>query len=100
MSEQCHTGESCGTTAKTTEKDCCNMPERLLTLADDAWYELLKEKMKAEIQKSCGDNMDKIAKLVTETNCAKWSHMVTGKVKCDEYKQQLKDIMVAYSTKS
>jgi hypothetical protein len=38
----------------------------------------LKEKIKAEIGQSCGDEMDKLAKLVAETNKAKWAHNYQG----------------------
>lgn len=89
MSEQCQTDTTCTTKAAHSDS-CCDMPEKLLALADEAWHELLKEKIKAEITKSCGDSMDRLAKLVTETNKAKWAHTIQGKVKCDEYKNKLK----------
>lgn len=88
MTDQCQ--ETTCATKPATKDSCCDMPERLLALADEAWHELLKEKIKAEISKSCGDSMEKLAKLVTETNKAKWAHTIQGKVKCDEYKDKLK----------
>lgn len=91
MTEQCQPGSTCATKAATGECNC-DMPEKLLALADEAWNELLKEKIKAEITKSCGDSMDKLAKLVAETNKAKWAHTIKGKVKCHEYKDKLKAI--------
>lgn len=95
MSEQCCSTENCTcTTTPKTESDCgCNMHEKLLTLADDAWMELLKEKIKANIEKSNGPHMDKIAKLVADTNCARWGHMIQAKVKCNEYQENLKALM-------
>lgn len=92
MSEERCTTESCVTTQK-TDGDCCNFHETLLALADDAWMELLKEKIKIEIEKSGGQHMDKIAKLVADANCAKWGNMIHAKVKCDEYKENLKALM-------
>lgn len=90
MSDQCHTETPCMT--KAASSDCgCDMPEKLLALADEAWHELLKEKIKAEIAKSCPDSMDKLARLVAETNKAKWAHTMKGKLKCDEYKNKLKE---------
>ncbi len=97
MSEQCCSTESCATTQK-SDSDCgcgCDMHEKLLLLADDAWMELLKEKIKAEIDKSNGQHMDKIAKLVADTNCDKWGHMIQAKVKCNEYQDNLKALMTA-----
>ena len=95
MSEQGCSTESC-TTSKKSNSDCgCDMHEKLLALADAAWEELLKEKIKAEINKTNGEHMDKIAKLVAEANCAKWGHMIQGKVKCNEYQENLKTLMTA-----
>jgi hypothetical protein len=69
------------------------MPERLLALADEAWMELLKEKMKAEIEKTNGAHMSEVAKLVVEANCAKWGNMIQAKMKCNEYKESLRALM-------
>ena len=93
MTEQ----QTCQTEADCRKKEsrgdcCCDMPEKLLALADEAWFELLKEKIKAEIAQSCGDDMDKLAKLVAETNKAKSTHNIHEKVKCDEYKENIKAI--------
>lgn len=94
MSDQCHSETTCPT--KNVTDDCtCNMPEKLLALADEAWNELLKEKIKEEISKSCGESMDKLAKLVAETNKAKWTHTIKGKVRCREYKDKLKALFTA-----
>ncbi|MBF0547597.1 MAG: hypothetical protein HQM08_24370 [Candidatus Riflebacteria bacterium] len=71
------------------EGEACDMPEKLLALADEAWNEVMKEKIKTAIQKSCGVKMDKLANLVAETNKAKWAHEIQGKVNCDAYKQSL-----------
>lgn len=99
MSEECCTTESCATAPK-TNGDCeCNMHEELLALADDAWMELLKDKIKAEIEKANGPHMDKIAKLVADANCAKWGNMIQAKVKCNEYKENLKALMIGGCTK-
>jgi len=96
MSDQCTTEKNCtcGCDTKSAGEEC-NMPEKLIGLADQAWEELLKEKIKAEIQKSCGDKMDEIAKLVAEANHAKWGHMIKGKVKCEEYKQSVKQLLIS-----
>lgn len=78
-------------TKAATSDSGCDMPGKLLALADEAWHELLKEKIKVEIAQSCGDGMDKLAKLVADTNKAKWAHTIKGKVKCDEYQKKLKE---------
>ncbi len=87
--EKCDS-DQCSTAKSENTGECCDMPEKLLALADEAWFEVLKEKMKAEISTTCGDRLDKLAKLVTETNQDKWMHTIQGKVKCEEYKENLK----------
>ncbi len=88
--EECH--ESAGQSASS---ECCEIPEKLLCLADEAWRELLKDKIKQEIQKAAGPKLDSLAKLVAETNHRRWTHQIQGKIKCDEYKQQVKDALIS-----
>ena len=66
------------------------MPQQLLGLADDAWHELLKEKIKASIEESCGEKLDELAGLVREANSFRWQHKIQGKVKCDEYQSNVR----------
>ncbi len=98
MTNHCNLDETCTTQASTT--DCCDMPERLLKLADDAWFEVLKEKIKEEINANCDGKMAEIAKLVASSNQAKWGNMIQGKVQCEEYKQSLKNLMTSCDCKS
>ena len=71
----CHepSANPCQTGGKEQE---CNMHEKFLCLADEAWMELLKEKIKAEIEKSGGAKLNALAKLVAETNGRKWQFMI------------------------
>ena len=73
----------------------CDMHSMLLELADEAWMEVLKEKIKAIILATSGDHLDKIAKLVAGANEAKWTHMMSGKLKCEEYRTALKELISA-----
>lgn len=98
MDNACDTQkEACSTGAAghKAEAENCDMHEKLLCLADQAWKEVLKEKIKAEIEKTSGQKLNNIAKLVAETNHRRWSHMIEGKQKCEEFKQQLREIMVS-----
>lgn len=86
--------ESCSTQAAhcatpPASEECCDFPEKLLDLADEAWLEVVKEKIKKEIEASCGEKLNKLAKLVAETNKTKWSAKIAGKQQCQEYKQNL-----------
>jgi hypothetical protein len=97
MTSQCDaTKESCTeTAAATADAQCCGSPEKLLLLADEAWKELLKDKIKQEIEKSAGQKLNGIAKLVAEANHQRWSFLIEGKQKCDEFTQQVKEALVS-----
>lgn len=97
MSNACDATKEVCSESHTEETECCNMPEKLLCLADEAWRELLKEKIKQEIQKTSGEKLNAIAKLLAEGNHRRWSHFIEGKQKCAEFKQQLKEAMSSLS---
>ena len=96
MSDSCCDQEKCGDSSgeseccETKADNCCNFAEHLLEIADEAWCELLKEKIKKEIQASCGEKLDQLAKLVAQANGQKWAHKMKGKALCEEYKNNLK----------
>jgi hypothetical protein len=97
MSNACDvTKEACtASAAQPASTECCEIPEKLLCLADEAWKEVLKDKIKQEIEKSSGQKLSALAKLVAETNQRRWTHLIEGKQKCDEYKQQVKEALLA-----
>ena len=76
----------------------CEMTDRLINLSDEAWYELLKDKMKDQIQASSGDKMDRMAEFITKANNERWAHMITGRARCEQFKQDLVTMMVAGAT--
>jgi hypothetical protein len=96
MMSQCETTnpQACTpkpTTGGSTNQEC-NMPEKLLCLADKAWEELMIEKLKAEIETSCGSMMNELAKVVAHANKTKWQHKIAAKEACHDYQHQLKAI--------
>lgn len=97
MSNACDvSNEACAeSAAHSADKECCDAPEKLLCLADEAWRELLKDKIKQEIEKAAGPKLNSLAKLVAETNHRRWSHLIQGKQKCDEFKQQVKEALTS-----
>ncbi len=100
MSNEC-TNESCDTTKQNTNcgsnEECCDLPEKLIGLADEAWFEVLKDKVKKEIESSCGETLDKLAQVVAQANSDRWAHKIQGKVKCDEFKSNVKELLVSCS---
>lgn len=95
MSEQhCKCGEHCQCGDKPRQEhheEHCHCEEKFMKIADEAWMELLKEKIKAEIEKKQGDSLEKLAEIITKANSEKWRHKITIKSKCEEYKNNLKD---------
>jgi hypothetical protein len=67
MSSSCDQTEGSGACADTAQHggdgECCNAPEKLLCLADEAWKEVLKDKIKQEIEKNSGAKLDALAKM-------------------------------------
>jgi len=95
----CGSDCSCGCGSKTHEhKDSgcsCNCAEKFLDLADEAWKELLKERIKAKILAKKGEHIEKLAELVAKANGEKWKHMISAKTKAHEFKDELKDFFKA-----
>lgn len=69
----------------------CHCAEKFLAIADEAWKEVLKEKIKAKILMHKGEHMEKLAELVATANGEKWKHMISAKIKCNNFKDSLKD---------
>lgn len=86
-------GETCSTGASHGKEQECNMHEKLLCLADEAWKEVLKEKIKQEIEKSSGAKLSQLAKVVAEANGRKWAFMIQGKKACDDFKTQVRNLL-------
>lgn len=68
----------------------CNYPEKFLELADQAWMEVLKEKIKENIRAN-GKNLDELAKLIAEANHEKWIKKMENKQSANHYQEQLRE---------
>lgn len=102
MTEQCGCGHShdyhkecnCGCHSKhhqCSEDGGCNCAEKFLELADEAWREVLKEKIKAKIIAKKDEHMEKLAEIVAMANRERWKHKIAAKIKCNEFKENLKE---------
>lgn len=74
QSESCHPG--------------CNYAQKFLELADHAWMEVLKEKIKENIQAN-SKNMDELARLISEANHEKWQKKMEDKKCCGSFEERL-----------
>lgn len=61
----------------------------LLEMADEAWMEVLRDKIKAQIISTSGAHLDKLAKIVAQSNKERWEHkMAKHQVLCS-YRDKL-----------
>lgn len=78
---------SCGSACSCKKEGCgcgckqcgCNYAQKFLELADCAWMELLKEKIKEHIQANA-KNMDELARMIAEANHERWKK----KMECNQ----------------
>lgn len=64
--------------------------KELFKLADEAWMEVLKEKIKDRIR-SDDKQIDKLAKIVAEANKTRWKDKIATKKVCDDFHDQVKN---------
>lgn len=64
---------------------------QLIDLADQAWMEVLKDKVKAQIVSSSGPHLDQLAKLVSEANKSRWESKMALEKNAEEYRDKLAD---------
>lgn len=62
--------------------------EQLLDIADEAWLEVLKEKIKEHIRAS-DHKIDDIARIVAETNREHWHHKMSEEKTWENYEDEL-----------
>jgi len=60
-----------------------------LELADEAWQEVLMDKIKAYILKTQNDRMDKLAKVIAEGNNHRWKNRMEKKQGCKDFMEEL-----------
>lgn len=63
--------------------------QQLLNLADEAWMEVLKEKIKEQIHEHNGKHLDSLARLVAESNSHRWKNKLNLKHACSSFKEKL-----------
>lgn len=108
-----HSEECCGSSQGCAPHECadkscchehhkegeCDFAEILLDLADEAWMDLLREKIMKEIEASCGQKLNQLAKMVAETNNARWHAKIAKKKACADFRQNIKKFFEADCSK-
>lgn len=63
--------------------------KQLLEMADDAWMEVLKEKIKKNIEQTNGEALDALAKIVSDSNHERWKHKLSIQKSNRSFEEQL-----------
>lgn len=74
--------------------------DELLALADQAWMEVLKEKIKEEIRQYSNDHLTQTAKLVAEANHLRWKEKLQSKKDLGEYEDRLRNLVASPQMKN
>ena len=62
---------------------------QLLEMADEAWMEVLKDKIKQQIVATYGKNLDKLAKIVSDSNRMRWKNKLGLNKNINEFKVKI-----------
>lgn len=76
------------------ESSCC-LTEKLLHLADEAWAELMKEKIKHAMEESCGEAMTKMAKAAACARKTEWQAKLEAKFATKKASHGLKEAITS-----
>jgi len=73
-------------------EDGCKCSEKFLVLADEAWREVLKEKIKDKILAKKGEHIEKLAELIAKANGERWKNKIYAKTNNNKFKDSLKEL--------
>ena len=103
---QCEThghayGECCSHDQGSCHSDCSepqgqkDFAAQLLDLADHAWMEVLKEKIKDQIKSAHGKHLDQLARIVAESNQMRWQNKMAAKKVCNDFHSKIHEFFCA-----
>ena len=97
-SENEASGCSCGPHHECCKK-CCHdhhhdgehedFSKQLLELADEAWMEVLYDKIKSKIETTNGAKLEQLAQIVADANNARWEAKLSKEKRCDEFEDKI-----------
>ena len=67
----------------------CNVIRYMESLADQAWSELFKEKVKSHYEKAIGEKMDQYAEIVANQSVEEWKRKIENKEIKKDYEYKL-----------
>ena len=84
----CGSQKSCSCESCRSKQGDCNFASKFLEIADCAWMEVLKEKIKEHI-KANAKNLDELAGLIAQTNHEKWKKKMENNKCCETFEEKL-----------
>lgn len=63
----------------------------LIEMADEAWMEVLYEKIKEKIRATNGQHLEQLASIVAEANQARWRHKLAKQTDIQDFEQKVTD---------
>jgi len=84
---ECHESQECH--RNRNYENCEDHSQSFLELADCAWMEVLKEKIKEHIKQEDGQRLDELARIVSEANKKRWEHKMCKDKCCEDFEEQL-----------
>jgi len=86
--KSCCSSGSCSSGSQ-EERQGGKFTQHLFDLADEAWGEVLKAKIKEYLLSTQGDRMAELAKMVAEANSRRWKHKMEKKQCCADFHEEL-----------
>lgn len=81
--EHCHSHHHSGH----KEDESCS--KAFLHIADEAWMEVLKAKIKEQIIATSGPHLNELAKIISEANQERWKNKMASKKGCKEFEEKI-----------
>jgi len=86
----CHQ-QHCQCSCHDHEHDGDHHVEKLLELADEAWLEVVKDKLKEQVLKYSGKHIEELAQIVGEGNHLRWKEHLETKKNDEEFEERLRN---------
>lgn len=82
-------GETCSSDVSCKDECSGDYNHIFLELADCAWMEVLKDKIKDHILATKSDKMTELARIISEANTKRWKHKMEKERCCHDFKSEL-----------
>lgn len=84
----CKCGQCCCQKSCHEEQEC-HFSKKLIEIADEAWMEVLADRIKERIKASSGQSLDELAKIVVDANAERWKFKMAKKKGCHDFEEKV-----------